>query len=113
MGVLDNLLPNPALDTDARAAELRSQMITLAADYARLVHVSAPFLPGVSPVPVSGKTVGVPEVQALVSASLDCWLTTGRFNDAFKRRRARYLCIAYVRTLTELESHFAYLQEES
>jgi len=30
LGVLDNLLSNPALDTDARAAELRSQMLTLA-----------------------------------------------------------------------------------
>jgi len=29
MGVLNNLLPNPALDTDARAAELRSQGLTL------------------------------------------------------------------------------------
>jgi CDP-6-deoxy-D-xylo-4-hexulose-3-dehydrase len=88
MGVLDNLLPNPALDTDARAAELRSQMLTLAAEYARLVHVLAPFLPGLSPVLVSGKTVGVPEVQTLVSASLDCWLTTGRFNDAFEQQLA-------------------------
>src|SRR5450759_885265 len=63
-------------------------MLTLAEEYARLVHAPSPFLPGVSPVPVSGKTVGVPEVQALVSASLDCWLTTGRFNDAFEREFA-------------------------
>jgi len=27
MDILDNLLSNPALDTDARAAELRSQML--------------------------------------------------------------------------------------
>jgi CDP-6-deoxy-D-xylo-4-hexulose-3-dehydrase len=99
MGVLDNLLPNPALDTDARAAELRSQMLTLAAEYARLVHAPAPFIPGVSPVPVSGKTVGVPEVQALVSASLDCWLTTGRFNDAFEQQLANYLGVAHVLTV--------------
>ena len=83
MGVLGHLLPNPALDMDTRAAELRSQMLSLAGEYAQLVQAPAPFIPGVSPVPVSCKTVGVPEVQALVSASLDCWLTTGRFNDAF------------------------------
>ena len=29
MGVLGDLLPNPALDTHARAAELRSQMLML------------------------------------------------------------------------------------
>ena len=99
MGVLDHLLPNPALDTDARAAELRSQMFSLAADYARLVHAPAPFIPGVSSVPVSGKTIGAPEVQALVSASLDCWLTTGRFNDAFEEQLARYLGITHVLTV--------------
>lgn len=99
MGALNNLLPNPALDTDARAAELRSRMLTLAADYGRLVHAPAPFVPGVSPVPVSGKTVGVPEVQALVSASLDCWLTTGRFNDAFEQQLASYLGVTHVLTV--------------
>ena len=31
MDVLDNLVSNSALDTDARIAELRSQMLTLAA----------------------------------------------------------------------------------
>ena len=68
MDLLSDLLPNSALDTDARAAELRSQMLTLAEEYARLVHAPVPFIPGVSSVPVSGKTVGVSEVQALVSA---------------------------------------------
>lgn len=99
MGVLDNLLPNPALDTDARAAELRSKILSLAAEYARLVHAPAPFVPEVLPVPVSGKTVGVREVQALVSASLDCWLTTGRFNDAFERELARYVDVTHVLTV--------------
>jgi CDP-6-deoxy-D-xylo-4-hexulose-3-dehydrase len=112
MSVLSNVLPNPALDMDPRAAELRLQMLTLAADYARLVHAPAPFIPGVSPMLVSGKTVGVPEVQALVSASLDCCLTTGRFNDAFEQRLGRYLGITHVLTLTELESPFACWQEE-
>lgn len=99
MDVLDNLLPNPVLDADPRAAELRSQMLTLAGEYARLVHAPSPFLPGVSLVPVSGKTVGVPEVQALVSASLDCWLTTGRFNDAFEQQLTRYLGVTHVLTV--------------
>lgn len=97
--VLDSLLPNRVLDADPRAAELRSQMLALAAEYARLVHSPAPFAPGVSPVPVSGKTVGVPEAQALVSASLDCWLTTGRFNDAFEQQLAGYLGVTHVLTV--------------
>jgi CDP-6-deoxy-D-xylo-4-hexulose-3-dehydrase len=96
---VSGLLANLALDTDPRAAELRSQMLSLAAEYARLVHVPAPFVPGVSPVPVSGKTVGMPEVQALISASLDCWLTTGRFNDAFEQQLATYLGVTHVLTV--------------
>jgi len=99
VGVLDNLLPNPALDTDAHAADLRSQVLSLGAEYARLVHAPAPFVPGVSPVPVSGKTVGVLEAQALVSASLDCWLTTGRFNDAFEQQLAHCLGVTHVLTV--------------
>ncbi len=97
--LLSGLLPNPVLDTDPRAAELRSQMLSLAADYARIVHTPVPFVPGISSVPVSGKTVGVSEVQALVSASLDCWLTTGRFNDAFEQQLAGYLGITHVVTV--------------
>lgn len=97
--LLSGLLPNPVLDTDPRAAELRSQMLSLAADYARIVHTPVPFVPGISSVPVSGKTVGVPEVQALVSASLDCWLTTGRFNDAFEQQLAGYLGVTHVLTV--------------
>jgi CDP-6-deoxy-D-xylo-4-hexulose-3-dehydrase len=74
-------------------------MLALATEYARLVHAPTPFIPGVSPVPVSGKTVGIPEVQALVSSSLDCWLTTGRFNDAFEQQLAGYLGVAHVLTV--------------
>ena len=35
----------------------------------------------------SGKVVGAPEMEMMVDASLDAWLTTGRFNAAFEERR--------------------------
>jgi len=48
------------------------------------VHAPGPFVPGESSVPVSGKRWGAEEMESLTDASLDFWLTTGRFNDAFE-----------------------------
>ena len=41
------------------------------------------FIPGQSVIPPSGKVIGVEERQLMVEASLDGWLTTGRFNAEF------------------------------
>ena len=56
------------------------------------------FIPGESHVPVSGKVIGTPEIQNMVDSSLDAWLTTGRFNDAFEKRLAEFLGIRYALT---------------
>lgn len=49
------------------------------------------FLPGESPVPVSGKVLDADDYVALVESSLDGWLTAGRFHDEFERGLARYV----------------------
>ena len=49
----------------------------------------APFVPGQSKIPPSGKVVGEPEVENLIEASLDLWLTAGRFSDQFEAAIAR------------------------
>lgn len=66
--------------------------------YADLAHGAPRFVPGRSPVPPSGKVIGARELELLVEASLDGWLTTGRFNDAFERRMGAYLGRRHVRT---------------
>jgi CDP-6-deoxy-D-xylo-4-hexulose-3-dehydrase len=66
--------------------------------YADLAHGEVPFIPGRTPVPPSGKVIGARELELLVEASLDGWLTTGRFNDAFERRMGEYLGRSHVRT---------------
>lgn len=48
---------------------------------------------------MSGKVIGAPELQHMVDASLDGWLTTGRFNTAFENRLARYLGVTHVITV--------------
>lgn len=42
------------------------------------------FIPGKSPVPVSGKVIEFDDIHNMLEASLDGWLTTGRFNDLFQ-----------------------------
>ena len=41
------------------------------------------FVRGETTVPVAGKVIGAPELEALVDASLDGWLTEGRFAQRF------------------------------
>ncbi len=57
------------------------------------------FTAGVSVIPPSGKVIGTPELKNMVDASLDGWLTTGRFNDAFERRLAKYLGVKHLFTV--------------
>ena len=79
-------------------AQLRQQIRELVARYAEIAHVPKPFVAGQTTVPVSGKVIGAGELQNMVDASLDGWLTTGRFNDAFEQRLAQFLGVKYAIT---------------
>jgi CDP-4-dehydro-6-deoxyglucose reductase, E1 len=78
---------------------LRREIADLVRQYADIVYAPEPFVPGITPVPVSGKVLGGKELQLMVDASLDGWLTTGRFNAAFEERLAKYLGIKYLITV--------------
>ena len=78
---------------------LRDQIRDLVRQYAELAHLPKPFVPGQSPVPVSGKVIGTKELQLMVDASLDGWLTTGRFNALFEQRLADFLGVKHAITV--------------
>jgi CDP-6-deoxy-D-xylo-4-hexulose-3-dehydrase len=80
-------------------AELRSEIAKLVQEYGDLVYAPKTFVPEETVVPVSGKVIGAAELKAMVEASLDGWLTTGRFNTAFETRLARYLGVAHALTV--------------
>ncbi|WP_312960762.1 lipopolysaccharide biosynthesis protein RfbH [Stutzerimonas nitrititolerans] len=84
--------------TDQTAQQLRQQISELVGRYADLHMARGPFVPGQSNVPPSGKVIGSGELKAMTDAVLDGWLTTGRFNEAFEKRMARYLGRRYVLT---------------
>ncbi|MGI2012762.1 lipopolysaccharide biosynthesis protein RfbH [Shewanella oncorhynchi] len=79
---------------------IRKQIADLVDQYAAIEYAPKIFIPGETVVPPSGKVLGANELKMMVEASLDGWLTTGRFNDAFEKRLAEYLGVPYVLTTT-------------
>jgi CDP-6-deoxy-D-xylo-4-hexulose-3-dehydrase len=73
-----------------RADELRAQILSLSAEYHAVAFPAREFVPGVTPVPVSGRVFDASEIEHLLDASLDFWLTTGRFAEQFQKEFARW-----------------------
>jgi CDP-6-deoxy-D-xylo-4-hexulose-3-dehydrase len=73
-----------------RAAGLREQILRLVAEYHEAAFAPAPFVPGETPIPISGKVFDASELQLLVDSGLDFWLTTGRFAQQFEKEFARF-----------------------
>ena len=73
------------------AAQLRRQILDLTAQYWLESSHPGDFIPGVSPVPVSGKVIDGSDVSAVVDSALDGWFTTGRFAETFERNLARFV----------------------
>jgi CDP-6-deoxy-D-xylo-4-hexulose-3-dehydrase len=82
----------PPAERDQALARLQSQV----AGYYRDFLAPAPFVPGKSPVPVSGKVWDQAELQALVEASLDGWWTEGRFTQAVQAELGRFVGVRNV-----------------
>lgn len=92
-------MTHPALNLDSQLDKLRSQISELVQQYAEIAHAPKPFVPGQTAVPVSGKLIGASELKMMVDASLDGWLTTGRFNDMFEKRLAKFLGVNHLITV--------------
>jgi CDP-6-deoxy-D-xylo-4-hexulose-3-dehydrase len=119
MGVIDDLTGPDlrALAEQSDEAGLRAMILDLVGEYARRHHAPRPFVPGESPVPVSGKVYGASDMQSLVDSALDFWLTTGRFNAAFEEKLSARLGVRHALTtnsgssanllaLSSLTSHY-------
>jgi CDP-6-deoxy-D-xylo-4-hexulose-3-dehydrase len=80
-------------------ASLRNQIADLVRQFAKLSMAPTPFLPGLSSVPPSGKLLGEGELQNMVDAALDGWLTTGRFNADFEQKLAKFIGVKHLITV--------------
>ena len=61
-------------------APTRQEILALVQKFAAESLKTQEFVPGESVVPVSGKVLDPSDIAALVDASLDGWLTAGRFH---------------------------------
>ena len=84
---------------NAKTNVIREQIAKLVDEYAAIAYAPQVFVPGTSLVPPSGKVIGAEELKNMVDASLDGWLTTGRFNDEFEKRLAKFLGVEYLITV--------------
>src|SRR5919202_4208533 len=85
-------MTEPAQDQSAPSAPaeaLRGQILALVAEYHAAAFPPNPFVPGETPVPVSGRVFDAEEIKYLVESGLDFWLTAGRFAREFERSFAR------------------------
>jgi CDP-4-dehydro-6-deoxyglucose reductase, E1 len=79
--------------------ELRLEIAELVQEFADLKYTEKKFKPGRSIVPPSGKVIGAKELQYMVDASLDGWLTTGRFNRKFEKDLSNFIGIKHLITV--------------
>jgi CDP-6-deoxy-D-xylo-4-hexulose-3-dehydrase len=81
------------------ALAIREKIALLVEEYAAISLKPQVFMPGITPVPASGKLLGADELKNMVDASLDGWLTTGRFNAEFEKKLAAYIGVKHLITV--------------
>lgn len=79
----------------SRADELRKQILQLTREYYEANWPKSDFVPNESSVPVSGKVFDHDDLEHLVDASLDFWLTTGRYAKQFEKAFARWMNVRF------------------
>jgi len=76
--------------------QLRHEILQRVTDYHAATWGSPQaFIPGQTPVPVSGRVFDAEDVQTLVDSSLDFWLTAGRFADQFESEFAKAMGVRH------------------
>jgi len=74
-----------------RIEEIRAAMRQLTTEYYEEAYAAKPFIPGESPVPVSGRVFDDRDMFAVIDSGLDFWLTAGRFADLFEFKFAKFV----------------------
>ena len=86
-------------DKKLEQEKIRKQIAALVDQYAAIEFSPKAFEPGQTVVPPSGKLIGSEELKNMVDASLDGWLTTGRFNEQFEKNLAQFIGVKHAITV--------------
>jgi CDP-4-dehydro-6-deoxyglucose reductase, E1 len=71
--------------------ELRQSILAQVAEYYERVHAERPFTPGETRVNYAGRVFDATEMQNMVSATLDFWLTAGPYAQKFEKKLGGFL----------------------
>ena len=77
-----------------RGKELRDQILKLTEEYYKTEHIKPQYILG-DPIPYGGRVYDEKELQNLVSASLDFWLTTGPWTEKFENEFANLIGVKH------------------
>ena len=75
--------------------KIREKIFKSISELYKLREQRSAFVPGTSPIPYAGRIYDADEMIALVDASLDFWLTAGRFAQQFESEFAAFLGMKY------------------
>ena len=87
------------MQKNEKTRALRAQISKLVEEYATIALAPNQFVPGTTMIPPSGKLIDAAELKNTVEASLDGWLTTGRFNVHFEQKLAKFLGVKHLITV--------------
>jgi CDP-4-dehydro-6-deoxyglucose reductase, E1 len=73
--------------------KIRGKISNLVKEYSKLKFKKIKFIPGKTTIPPTGKVIGNTEITNMVEASLDGWLTSGRFNKLFEEKLSKFIGI--------------------
>lgn len=73
----------------------RAQIFEKVVDYYKQDQQRTEFIPGKTYIPASGKVVDECDLTNLIDASLDMWLTSGRYGDKFEKELSKFLGVKY------------------
>ena len=79
--------------------DIRQRINSLVGQYAEHTLSPKEFKPGKDAIPPSGKVLSAKEIQFMVEASLDGFLTVGRFNSRFESKLADFIGVPHAMTV--------------
>ena len=87
------------VERNLRQDSLRKEISMLVEEYGHIQYGNTTFSPGETIIPPAGKLIDSSELKMMVEASLDGWLTTGRFNALFEEKLAQFIGVKYLITV--------------
>lgn len=79
---------------DKTEEQAREQILSQVREYCERFHQKKPYAPG-DRIPYAGRVYDAEEMANLVDASLEFWLTSGRYTEQFERKLAEYLQVRF------------------